>query len=120
MLIKKRTVPTRKDWGQKGKAYSRAPLNKKLGPKQTLRTFTVLWVNNNGVPFVTTGFTCRASSTGGTTLATTDFDAFGTAVFSTIGTPTTRTLVLRTFDADGNLFRTRTVQSGVSAYAIIS
>lgn len=119
MLNKKRTIPTRKDLGQRGKAFARVPLNKKVGPKQLLARFTVLWVNRAGVPFVTTGFTCRASSTGGTLLATTNFDAFGTAVFNTIGTPTIRTLVLRTFDADGNLFRTRTVRSGVSAYAII-
>ncbi|MDQ0919846.1 hypothetical protein [Paenibacillus sp. V4I5] len=119
MPTKKRSVPTRRDLGLRGKTYARVPLNKKIGPRQTLTRFTVLWVNNAGVPFVTSGFTCRASSTGGTLIATANFDAFGTAVFSTINTPTTRTLVLRTFDEDGNLFRTRTVRSGVSAYAII-
>lgn len=119
MPTKKRTIPSRRDLGLKGKSYARLPLNKKIGPKQTLTKFTVLWVNTAGVPFITSGFTCRASSVGGTLLATASFDAFGTAVFNTINTPTTRTLVLRTFDEDGNLFRTRTVPSGVSAYAII-
>ncbi|MBD0383689.1 hypothetical protein [Paenibacillus sedimenti] len=120
MVYVKRALPPRKDNGQRGRVFiRRAPLNRKLRPKQLLSRFTVLWVNTAGVPFSTAGFTCRASSTGGTLLATANFDNFGTAIFNTIPTPTARTLVIRTFDADDNLFRTRTVRSGISAFAII-
>ena len=112
-------IPTRKDLGQKGKAYAKVRGNKKINPTQKLRRFTVLWVNNNGVPFNTGGFICTASTTNGVLLATTNFDSFGTAIFRSIGTPTTRTLVLRTYNANGVLFRTRRVPSGVAAYAII-
>lgn len=119
MTNAKRSIPTLKDAGKLGKSFTRIPLGKNFTPTQTLRRFTVLWVDNNGVPFVTSGFFCEARTLNGTRIATARFDAFGTAVFRTIGTPTRRTLVLRTFDEDGVLFRTRTVRSGVSAFAII-
>ncbi|MGO4499072.1 hypothetical protein AB4114_24625 [Paenibacillus sp. 2RAB27] len=119
MENKKRSIPTLKDSGKLGKSYTRVPLGKNFGPTQTLRRLTILWVDNAGVPFVTSGFFCEARTLNGTRLATARFDAFGTAVFRTIGTPTTRTLVLRTFDADGVIFRTRTVRSGISAFVFI-
>ncbi|CAN7191569.1 hypothetical protein LJR153_000476 [Paenibacillus sp. LjRoot153] len=119
MQNKKRSIPTLKDSGKLGKSYTRIPLSKNIGPTQTLRRLTILWVATNGVPFVTSGFFCEARTLNGTRLATARFDAFGTAVFRTIGTPTTRTLVLRTFDEDGVLFRTRTVRSGISAFVFI-
>ena len=113
----KKLLPTKLDKGQ-GKALRRIPASS-LKPNQRLSRFTVLWVNNAGVPFSTAGFTCEARTLGGTRLAVVRFDNFGTAVFRSIFTPTTRTLIIRTFDVDGNLFRTRTVPSGVAAFAII-
>ncbi|NOU66445.1 hypothetical protein GC096_20605 [Paenibacillus sp. LMG 31461] len=112
-------MPTLKDSGKLGKSYTKVPLGKNFGPTQTLRRLTILWVDNAGVPFVTSGFFCEARTLNGTRLATARFDAFGTAVFRTIGTPTSRTLVLRTFDEDGVIFRTRTVRSGISAFVFI-
>ncbi|MGG1515649.1 hypothetical protein ABE504_09575 [Paenibacillus oryzisoli] len=108
--------PAKLDNGQ-GKVLRRMPGT--LKPTQRLSRFTVLWVSTSGVPFQTAGFTCTASTVGGTRLATVRFDNYGTAVFRSIGTPTTRTLIIRTFDQDGVLFRTRTVPSGVAAFAII-
>ncbi|OCT16228.1 hypothetical protein A8709_01960 [Paenibacillus pectinilyticus] len=108
--------PTKLDKGQ-GKALYTLP--KSIKPTQRLSRFTVLWVNNAGVPFNTTGFVCEARTLGGIFIAAVRFDSFGTAVFNNIFTPTNRTLIIRTFNANGVLFRTRTVPARVAAYAII-
>ncbi|AOZ91517.1 hypothetical protein [Paenibacillus crassostreae] len=114
----RRSVPSQKD-RRKNIGGSVRSLPKRIRSTQLLTRLTILWVNNAGVPFITAGFTCRAFSTTGTLLATTNFDNYGTAIFNTIETPTARAFVIRTFDADGVLFRTRTVSSGNSAFAII-
>lgn len=115
-MTTKLLLPSSVDRGQ-GKAVHRIPAN--LKPTQRLTRFTVLWVNNAGVPFNTTGFTCQARTLGGALISTVRFDSFGTAVFNNIFTPTNRTIVIRTFNRFGVLFRTRTVPARVSAYAII-
>ncbi|WP_234414404.1 hypothetical protein [Paenibacillus sp. CAA11] len=84
-----------------------------------MRRLTIVWVDNNGVPFNTTGFFATASTVGGRLIQAARFDRFGVVQFSRIGTPTTRNIVIRTFDANGVLFRVRTVPEGNEAFAII-
>lgn len=83
-----------------------------------LRRLTVVWVQNNGVPFDTTGFFARLSR-GNTVVSTAGFDNFGVVRFSNIRTLTNVTYTIRTFNDNGVLFRTRTIPAGVETYAII-
>ncbi|WNR44446.1 hypothetical protein [Paenibacillus roseipurpureus] len=114
------TYPLRPMKADKGQGRVRYAMPKTLlRSTPRLNRFTVLWVNQAGVPFNTTGFFCVASTLGGVRLATVRFDSFGTAVFNTIATPTNRALIIRTFNRNGVLFRTRFVPARVSAFAII-
>lgn len=79
---------------------------------------TILWVQNNGVPFDTTGFTARLSR-GGTLVSTASFDRYGVARFNNINTLTTVSYTLRLFSPSGVLFRTRTIPAGVETFAVI-
>ncbi|REE92816.1 hypothetical protein A8990_103114 [Paenibacillus taihuensis] len=84
----------------------------------TFNRLTVVWVNRNGVPFDTTGFFARLFRNG-VLVSTASFDSFGVVRFNNIGTPTNVSYTIRTFNANGVLFRTRTIPRGVAAYAII-
>jgi hypothetical protein len=79
---------------------------------------TVVWVQNNGVPFDTTGFTARLSR-GNTLVATASFDRFGVVRFNRIGVLTNVAYTLRLFSRNGTLFRTRTIPAGVETFAVI-
>jgi hypothetical protein len=103
----------------KGRKLDVAKYRHLITPKQRLRRFTVVWVDTTGNPFDTSGFFATASTLGGFLIQTARFDASGVVVFSRIRTLTRRTLVVRTFDANGNLFRTVTVPRGNEAFAII-
>ncbi|MCR8846292.1 hypothetical protein NQ117_21640 [Paenibacillus sp. SC116] len=84
-----------------------------------LNRFTVVWVQLNGIPFNTRGFTARAFANG-VLIATAPFDRFGVVQFRNIGTPTNVPLVIRTFNANGVQFRrTRVIPAGNEAFAII-
>ncbi|NIK72031.1 hypothetical protein [Paenibacillus sp. BK720] len=103
----------------KGKAIKRAA---QLAPQQSGPIFsrlTIVWVNEEGIPFNTTGFFARLSR-GNTIVSTANFDRFGVVRFNNITTLTTATFTLRIFrSADGALFRTRTIPSGVETFAVI-
>lgn len=95
--------------------------SKKLAKLQSGPTFdqlTVLWVNNNGVPFNTAGFSA-ALFRGNTLVQTARFDRFGVVVFNRVNTLTTVSYTVQTFDSAGRLFRTRTIPAGVETFAII-
>ncbi|MNI16733.1 hypothetical protein D3C73_700780 [compost metagenome] len=94
-------------------------LKRKRKPKQILFNFTVLWVNNNGDPFNTSGFTATARTLDGVLLDSANFDAFGTVVFNNISTPTQQSIRIQTFNANGVLFRTRVAAPGNSSWVII-
>jgi hypothetical protein len=83
-----------------------------------LSRLTVVWVQSNGVPFDTTGFFARLSR--GTTLVqTASFDRFGVVRFSRVDTLTQVAYTIRVFNANGTLFRTRSIPAGVETFAII-
>ncbi|MDP1512203.1 hypothetical protein L8C07_17220 [Paenibacillus sp. CMAA1739] len=90
-----------------------------VSPTQTLTRFTVIWANNDGVPFNTTGFFATLRRLDGTFVQAAGFDSFGTARFSRVRTPTNQAYVLRTFRDDGTLFRVRSVPAGVSSFVVI-
>lgn len=93
----------------------------KVGKLQSGPTFdrlTVLWVNLDGVPFNTTGFSA-ALFRGNTLVQTARFDRFGVVVFNRVSTLTTVTYTIQTFDSAGRLFRTRRIPAGVETSAII-
>lgn len=83
----------------------------------TFNRLTALWVQDNGVPFDTTGFTARLSR-GSTPVETAEFDRFGVVRFN-VATLTTVAYTLRLFSPAGVLFRTRTIPAGVEAFAVI-
>jgi hypothetical protein len=83
-----------------------------------LDRLTVTWVQSNGVPFDTTGFFARLFRNG-TLVQTAAFDRFGVVRFSSVATLTQVSYTLRVFDANGFLFRTRTIPAGVETFAII-
>lgn len=84
----------------------------------TFNRLTVVWVQNNGVPFDTTGFFARLSR-GNTLVSTASFDRFGVVRFNNIRTLTNVSYTLRVFSRNGALFRTRTIPAGVQTFAII-
>lgn len=88
------------------------------GNQPTFSRLTVVWVQNNGVPFDTTGFFARLSR-GNVLVSTAGFDRFGVVRFNNIGTLTNVTITLRVFNRNGVLFRTRTIPAGVQTFAII-
>ncbi|PPQ48622.1 hypothetical protein C5G87_11110 [Paenibacillus peoriae] len=90
-----------------------------VSPTQTLRRFTVIWANNDGVPFNTTGFFAILRRLDGSFVQAAGFDGFGTARFSRVRTPTNQPYILRTFRDDGVLFRVRSVPAGVSSFVVI-
>jgi len=79
---------------------------------------TVVWVQSNGVPFDTTGFFARLFR-GNTLVQTASFDRFGVVRFSRVRTLTEVAFTLRVFNANGTLFRTRSIPAGVETFAII-
>ncbi|WP_028609376.1 hypothetical protein [Paenibacillus harenae] len=84
----------------------------------TLNRLTVLWVNNNGVPFDTTGFNA-ALYRGGILVQTARFDRFGVVFFSLVGTLTTVSYTIQLYDNAGRVFRQSTIPAGVEAFAVI-
>jgi hypothetical protein len=82
------------------------------------RRLTVVWVQNNGVPFNTTGFFARLIRNG-RIVSVAFFDNFGVVRFNNIRTLTNVSFTLQTFNRNGVLFRTRTIPAGVEAFAII-
>ncbi|MCQ6558818.1 hypothetical protein [Paenibacillus mendelii] len=88
----------------------------KSGP--ILSRLTVVWVQNNGVTFNTTGFFARLFR-GNTLVSTASFDNFGVVRFANVRTLTNATFTIRVFSASGVLFRQRTIPAGSEAFAII-
>ncbi|SEO15392.1 hypothetical protein [Paenibacillus sp. OV219] len=84
----------------------------------TFNRLTVVWVNQNGVPFNTTGFFARLFRNG-QLVSTASFDSFGVVRFNNIGTLTNVSYNIRTFNANGVQFRSRNIPAGVQTYAII-
>lgn len=79
---------------------------------------TVVWVQNNGVPFDTTGFFARLQR-GRTVVQTASFDRFGVVRFSNVRTLTNVSYTLRLFSPSGVEFRVRTIPAGVETFAVI-
>lgn len=90
--------------------------NVRNGP--TFNRLTIVWVQNNGVPFNTTGFFARLSR-GNTIVSTASFDRFGVVRFNNVGTLTNVSYTLRLFNNNGVLFRTRFIPAGVQTFAVI-
>ncbi|MFC5406914.1 hypothetical protein [Cohnella soli] len=88
------------------------------GNNPTFHRLTVVWVQNNGVPFDTTGVFARLTR-GNTLISIARFDRFGVVRFDNVRTLTNVSFTLRTFNANGVLFRTRTIPAGVQTFAII-
>ncbi|RUS42069.1 hypothetical protein [Cohnella sp. AR92] len=88
------------------------------GHGTTFSRLTVLWVQQNGVTFNTTGFFATLSRNN-RTVSRASFDSFGVVRFNNIRVLTTVSYTLRTFDSRGVLFRERTIPAGVEAFAII-
>lgn len=84
----------------------------------TFSRLTVVWVQNNGVPFNTSGFFARLSR-GNILVSTANFDRFGVVRFNNIDTLTNFTYTLRLFNSNGILFRTRIIPAGVETFAVI-
>lgn len=84
----------------------------------TFNRLTVVWVQNNGVPFDTTGFFARLFRNN-SLVQTANFDRFGVVRFSRVRTLTQVSYTLRVYDATGTLFRTRTIPAGVETFAVI-
>jgi hypothetical protein len=80
---------------------------------------TVIWVNRFGVPFNTTGFFAVLFTNAGRRVATATFDSFGVVQFSSVPARTVIPFVIRTFNRNGVLFRTRRIPAGVEAFSII-
>lgn len=114
-----RVKPPLKDQGAK-KVIRRwvKPIAKSAQTGPILNRLTVVWVQNNGVPFDTTGFFARIYS-GGALVQTASFDRFGVVRFSRIPTLTNRNFVIRVFSSAGVQFRERSIPAGVEAFAII-
>ena len=92
---------------------------KRSRTKQSLGFLTLLWVNNSGDPYFTSGFFARAYTLSNVLVGTATFDSYGTAIFYNISTPTTQSLRIRLFNSAGVLYRERIVTAGNSAWAII-
>ncbi|MDQ0493760.1 hypothetical protein [Paenibacillus brasilensis] len=90
-----------------------------VSPTQTFRRFTVIWANNDGVPFNTSGFFAVLRRLDGSFVQSANFDSFGTVRFSRVRTPTNQPYILRTFRDDGTLFRVKSVPAGVSSFVVI-
>jgi hypothetical protein len=88
-------------------------------PTQIFGRFTIVWCNNEGRPYNTAGFFATASELNGALIQTARFDAYGVARFNALRTPTDRSVVIRTFNNAGTLFRTRTVPAGEAAFVIV-
>ncbi|WP_201755270.1 hypothetical protein [Paenibacillus glycinis] len=79
---------------------------------------TVVWVQNNGVSFNTSGFFARLIRNN-RVVATAAFDPFGVVRFNQIQTLTDVSYTIRTFNANGVLFRSRFIPARVETFAII-
>ncbi|QMV41043.1 hypothetical protein [Cohnella cholangitidis] len=105
----------------KSRVIKRTKVNSRssgTGSNPTFSRLTVVWVQNNGVPFDTTGFFARLSR-GSTLVSTARFDRFGVVRFNNIRTLTNVPFTLRLFNNNGILFRTRTIPAGVEVFAVI-
>ncbi|HUC92824.1 MAG TPA: hypothetical protein VMS09_12490 [Paenibacillus sp.] len=117
-MVSTRVKPKPYSFG-KGKTPRTAPLvNRKSSSAPIFNRLTVVWVQQNGVPFDTTGFFARLSR-GNRLAATASFDRFGVVRFNTIETLTEVGYTLRLFSRDGRLFRVRLIPAGVETYAVI-
>ncbi|WP_415839634.1 hypothetical protein [Paenibacillus tarimensis] len=103
-----------------GKVIRRRAVGSRLvsatGP--TFIRLTVSWVQQNGVPFDTTGFFARLYQ-GNRIVQTAAFDRFGVVRFSRVPTLTDVTYTIRVIDQNGVQFRQRTIPAGVQTYSII-
>ncbi len=84
----------------------------------TFNRLTVLWVDNSGVPFNTTGFNA-ALYRGSTLIQTAAFDRFGVVFFSLVTTLTTANYTLVVYDSFGRIYRTKSIPAGVEAFSVI-
>ncbi|MFC5652823.1 hypothetical protein ACFPYJ_27720 [Paenibacillus solisilvae] len=98
------------------KASRPTSLNQSSGP--IFNRLTVVWVQQNGVPFNTTGFFARLFR-GNQLVSTATFDRFGVVRFNNIGTLTNAAFTIQAIRNDGVLFRTRRIPAGVETFAII-
>jgi hypothetical protein len=89
------------------------------GTGPILRFLTILWAQNSGVPFNTSGGFIAVLSRGRQVVATARFDNFGVARFNNITTPTNVRYTLRIFNLQGVLFRRRFIPAGIEAFAVI-
>lgn len=93
-----------------------SPGSQQSGP--TFNRLTVLWVDNRGVPFNTTGFNA-ALFRGNTLVQTAFFDRFGVVFFSAISTLTTVNYTIQVYDSFGRVYRTKSIPAGVEAFSVI-
>ncbi|WP_274649441.1 hypothetical protein [Paenibacillus humicola] len=89
------------------------------GSRPLLRALTIVWVQNNGVPFNTSDGFFAQLSRNGQVVARARFDNFGVAVFRNIGTLTDVSYRLTIFSNNGQIFRQRTLPAGIEAFAVI-
>ncbi|UVI31656.1 hypothetical protein [Paenibacillus spongiae] len=112
-------VRPRREVVGRGKVIRMAvPTKRNVQSGPILNRLTVVWVQNNGVTFNTTGFFARLFR-GNTLVSTAFFDNFGVVRFGNIGTLTNATFTIQTFSPTGILFRQRTIPAGSEAFAII-
>ncbi|WP_202915242.1 hypothetical protein [Paenibacillus paridis] len=91
-------------------------VKRQTGP--TFNRLTVLWVDNNGVPFITTGF-FAAIYRGTTLVQTAAFDRFGVVFFSSVPTLTTVDYTIQVYDSLARVYRTKPIPAGVEAFSVI-
>ncbi|WP_169087242.1 hypothetical protein [Paenibacillus sp. PL91] len=103
---------------KKNKKLLKSTKVRKLQSGPTFNLLTILWVDQNGVPFNTTGF-YAALYRGSSLIQTAAFDRFGAAYFSQVPTLTTVNYTLQVYDSLGRVYHTRLIPAGVEAFAVI-
>ncbi|THF72998.1 hypothetical protein [Cohnella fermenti] len=116
-MANKRPKPGRVD-SKKFKIIKYAKKDASAKRETTFTRLSIVWVQQNGVPYDTTGFIATLTRNN-SVVATAAFDENGVARFSNVRVLTSRAYTLRTFDSDGILYRTRSIPAGVQAYAVI-
>jgi hypothetical protein len=103
---------------KKNKTLLKRTKVRKLQSGPTFSLLTILWVDQNGLPFNTTGF-YAALFRGSVLVQTAAFDRFGAVYFSQVPTLTTVNYTLQVYDSLGRVYRTRLIPAGVEAFAVI-
>ncbi|MFD2615633.1 hypothetical protein [Paenibacillus gansuensis] len=102
-----------------GRVLARRQVSAKTAGKIFSR-LVIVWLQSNGVPFNTTGFRARLiRQSTGQVVATTSFDRYGAARFSTISTLTQVRYRVQLLDNNGTVFRTRQIPAGVEVFGVI-